>query len=518
MERAFRSSLFGGSVLSVILLVSGAAHAFDPWVGDFSKDNPDYVRVMSYNVLNQFPDGSAAQVDAHRRMLLATQPDVISYQEMTPGVAAELETSLATIFGEQWFVWEGLSDGFNVNIIASRWPLSMQRQDTEPTSSFRGVTMALVDLPDDRYETDLYFMGVHFPCCPDADRIILRQRHADAVAAWMGDARSQGGRITLPWGTPMMVVGDFNITNSRDPVARQTLIEGTISDTATFGPPVKGDWDASNLGEALPLNPFTMSFNTFSSSSTSPSSWLDRFFYTDSRATMAQGFVLNTLTIPSEALATAGLESTDTENGSDHLPVFVDFAFPGIAVTEPLYGDLFTTEFQPDPTFVSDTAGEWFEVFNRTDSTIDLNGWILKDSGSNLHVIRDPAGASVPARSHFVFTLNGDFDTNGRVPSDYVMESGFRIANSADTIEIYRGSIKIDGVQYNDGPAGLTPANLPAGPVGPAIARAMQGNYINGSTESWGPAVRPYNPQDLGTPGEFNENSEPVPAALWMIH
>src|SRR5690606_3453608 len=141
---------------------------------------PDYVRVMSYNVLNHFPDGSADQVAAHRRILLATQPDVISYQEMTPGAAAELATSLTTIFGEQWFVWQGLSDGFNVNIIASRWPLSMQRQDTDPTSSFRGVTMALVDLPDDRYETDLYFMGVHFPCCPDADRIILRQRHADA--------------------------------------------------------------------------------------------------------------------------------------------------------------------------------------------------------------------------------------------------------------------------------------------------------------------------------------------------
>lgn len=514
MGRTFRARL----LLAVILLFTAAAPAFDPWAGDFGKDNPDYVRVMSYNVLNLFPAGTEQEFEAHRRMLLATRPDVISYQEMDPGVAGQLATALSTIFGETWFTWEGQSDGFNVNIIASRWPMSMQRRDTEPTSSFRGVTMALIDLPNDRYATDLYFMAVHFPCCPEPDRIILRQRHADAVALWMGDARSQGGRITLPWGTPMMVVGDFNITNSRDPGARQTLIEGTISDTATFGPPVKGDWDGTNLGEALPLNPFTMSFNTHNSTGTSPGSWLDRFYYTDSRATVAQAFVLNTLTIPSDVLFTAGLQSTDTQIGSDHLPVFVDFAMPGIPVTEPLYADLFVTEFQPDPTFVSDVAGEWFEVFNRTDSPIDMNGWVLRDSGSNFHVIREQAGAVVSPRSHFVFALNNNPTANGNVPVDYVMNSGFRLANGADTIEIYRGSMKIDGVQYNNGAAGLAPENLAAGPVGAAIARAMQGNYFNGSTGIWGPAERFYNPQDRGTPGGFNENSQPVPPALWMIH
>lgn len=504
-------------ILTLSLALPASAWPFDPWAGDLAKDNPAYVRVLTYNVLNAFPAGTSAQTAAHERILTAIQPDVISYQEMDPGIGATLKTTLERVLGGTWHTYEGLSDGFNVNVVASRWPQSLRRRDTFPASSFRGTTIALIDLPNETYPVDLYFMAVHFACCAGTDRDAFRQRHADAIAAWMGDARQPGGNITLPTGTPMAVVGDFNFNDSSAPGARTTLLTGAIADTATFGPPVKGDWDGTDLGEALPLDPYTMRFHTFSSAGSNPGSWLDRFYYTDSVATVAQAFVLNTLTIPAAQLASLGLQSTDTQTASDHLPVVVDFAFAPIPVSEAGYGELFVTEFQPDPTLVPDADGEWFELFNASAGPVDMNGWILRDSGSNLHVLRRTGGVVVPPKSHFVFGLDANPATNGGVPVDYAIPSGFRLANGADTIELYRGSIKIDGIEYNSGAAGMAPANRSAGPVGPASARAMQGLYFRGATQTWGNATTPYNAQDRGTPGTWNETSKPVLESLWIV-
>ena len=44
---------------------------------------------------------------------------------------------------------------------------------------------------------------------------------------------------------------------------------------------------------------------------------------------------------------------------------------------------------------VSDTNGEWFEVVNAGTDPVDINGWTIKDNGSNIHVIANggPTGA-----------------------------------------------------------------------------------------------------------------------------
>ena len=36
-------------------------------------------------------------------------------------------------------------------------------------------------------------------------------------------------------------------------------------------------------------------------------------------------------------------------------------------------------EIHLDPNAVSDTVGEWLELYNATDATVDLNGWVLRD-------------------------------------------------------------------------------------------------------------------------------------------
>lgn len=480
-----------------------SARAFDAWAGELTRDQPTYVRVMTHNTLNQFPNGTADQTAAHERLLSAIQPDIISYQEMDPGSALALRTRLQAVLGGTWFVHEGVSDGVNVNMLASRWPLSLQRTDTSPSSSTRGTTLALVDLPNATFgATNFYFGAIHFKCCAGTTEDAQRQRHADAIARWWGDARTSGGSITLAANTPMMVAGDFNFGYSFSQQPRATLITGDIQDNATFGADIKGDWDGTDMGEALPLDPYTFDPDTWDTSDTTPGSRFDRFYYTDSVARVAQAFVLNTLAMPADALAGAGLQATDTATASDHLPVVVDLAMGPIEVAEPTYRDLFVTEYQPDPTAVSDANGEWFEVFNATDAPIDLNGWVIKDVGGNLHVIRNPA-AIVPARGHFVFGPNANMGTNGNVPVGHAF-SNFFIANGADEIVLFRGSMKIDGIAYGGGDAGLEPVNTAAPAHQTGIAQMLTGNYWGGHTGTWGAATALYNASDRGTPGAAN--------------
>ena len=50
--------------------------------------------------------------------------------------------------------------------------------------------------------------------------------------------------------------------------------------------------------------------------------------------------------------------------------LFIFSSFIGFSQTQ---GDLVITEIMNNPSPVSDTTGEWFEVYNITDTAIDIN-------------------------------------------------------------------------------------------------------------------------------------------------
>ena len=54
-----------------------------------------------------------------------------------------------------------------------------------------------------------------------------------------------------------------------------------------------------------------------------------------------------------------------------------------ITVTDPYAGTLMITEIMQNPICRSDAAGEWFEVYNPTSSPINMNGWKIKDNGTD---------------------------------------------------------------------------------------------------------------------------------------
>jgi len=308
-----------------MLGVTVCASAFDPTAGDYSREWPSDIRVLSYNVEGQLVSGTSTIQARFGRIINALDPDVIVFQEIADTLTAnQVAAQVMTLTGESgWTAHMGI--GFGVRtVVASRFPLADTRTDTFPASSTRGVTIARINLPDGTYDRDLYIMGVHLKCCNSVgNEDENRQRSADAIAAWMGDARRAGGFYTLPNNTPMVVVGDFNLVGGPQP--EQTLLTGNIQSESTYGPDVKGDWDNSNITDLTPADPFTGTINTWPSTSAQQTSRLDRFLYTDSAVEIGARGIVNPATMTSAVRTALGVQSTDASAAADHLPIFADF-------------------------------------------------------------------------------------------------------------------------------------------------------------------------------------------------
>ncbi len=311
----------------------GQVQGFDPLAGDYTRDQPLDVRIVSYNHNRNFIDDASLD-NVFDRILTTLDPDIVCFQEFVSGVSSTQVTARMNAIiplggGQSWQVHFGLLGGIRT-VIASRYPLLQTATDTFPPSSTRGVTIALADLTDALYSVDLYLLGVHLKCCgdPGGSEDASRQKSADAMANWLGDARGVprpfGDNVTLVENTPMICLGDFNLVGGPQPEA--TLISGDIQNSVTFGPDIPADWDGSSLADLTPTDPFTNDTFTWQGNASFPPSRLDRIFYTDSIVTVANRFILNTDTMSPLALAATGLQADDTlpGNASDHLPIVMD--------------------------------------------------------------------------------------------------------------------------------------------------------------------------------------------------
>lgn len=113
--------------------------------------------------------------------------------------------------------------------------------------------------------------------------------------------------------------------------------------------------------------------------------------------------------------------------------------------------DVVITEIQKDPTVVSDSKGEWFEVRNLGTSPVNLEGWTVADLGSDqFQVDAGGAGLWVAPGAAFVFGREADPFLNGGIGVDYVY-SGLSLANGEDELVLIdpNGGV-VDQVLYED--------------------------------------------------------------------
>jgi hypothetical protein len=168
-----------------------------------------------------------------------------------------------------------------------------------------------------------------------------------------------------------------------------------------------------------------------------------------------------------------------------------------------LPGDVVICEIMKDPTFVSDSVGEWFEVRNRTSLPIDLEGWTIADAGSNSHVIHNNgAGVWLMPRQYFVFGINSDTNVNGGIVVNYKYAS-FTLANGADEIRLIdtQGNL-VDVVSYDDG---IFWPDVPGKTL--SLSRPKVDSILNDDGANWCPALTPIlGSFDFGTPRVANNN------------
>jgi hypothetical protein len=204
--------------------------------------------------------------------------------------------------------------------------------------------------------------------------------------------------------------------------------------------------------------------------------------------------------------ANYSIRISDTADGipSDESDSYFSIIEP---VEQPDEGVIIITEIMKNPFAVSDSDGEWFEIFNTSQEILDLNGWIIKDADTNEHIINNGGELLIQPEEYFVLGNNSDFETNGGVEVDYEY-SGFTLANGDDEVILcwIEVTVVIDRVDYDDG------ETFPD-PTGASMALDPEHmNYIdNDIGANWYTSYTAFGDGDFGTPGEANPGLLPVP-------
>ncbi len=172
-----------------------------------------------------------------------------------------------------------------------------------------------------------------------------------------------------------------------------------------------------------------------------------------------------------------------------------------LAVADLLDGDLVITEILFDPAAVGDGAGEWFEVYNASGQSIEMDGLEVFDTsvaaqGDAFTV----TGSWILDPDQIVLMGRWDVTGNGGVSLDYAYGTVHTLQNATDSVILYNGSLVVDSVRWDNG------ATFPD-PTGASITLdpANWNSADNDIGEYWCEATSPFGDGDMGSPGAGNE-------------
>jgi len=154
-------------------------------------------------------------------------------------------------------------------------------------------------------------------------------------------------------------------------------------------------------------------------------------------------------------------------------------------------------EIMFNPSSVSDSRGEWFELYNSSENEIDLYGWTFTDGNYDSFTIDEEL--SIKPDGYLVLGRNASEDLNGGVSIDYKY-TGMYLSNSDDAIIVYDGcNVLVDSVTYSKGNDFPYRAGYSMELVNPGFDNIYGGNWALSSST--------YGDGDIGTPGRVNSCS-----------
>jgi hypothetical protein len=186
------------------------------------------------------------------------------------------------------------------------------------------------------------------------------------------------------------------------------------------------------------------------------------------------------------------VEVIEISDGSGILP-------PDPPVGDLAYGDLLITEIMFNPSALSDTEGEWFEIYNNSGQPVNLGNLILGRDDINRHTISD--SIILQPGDYFVFERS-DTATNF---DGYNYGSGILLPNTGAILSIFNEGTEtnpgtlIFSVDY--GGAGFPSATGASIGLDPGLLNAT--DAVLGT--SWCVAITAFTTGDLGTPGVSND-------------
>ncbi len=156
-------------------------------------------------------------------------------------------------------------------------------------------------------------------------------------------------------------------------------------------------------------------------------------------------------------------------------------------------------EIMRDPAGVSDSRGEWFELYNSDLFSVDLAGWTIADLDGQQHQISQ--ALIIGPEDYLVLGRNSDASLNGGLTLDYSYRGSITLANGVDELVIKNLADEIiDVVEYS---AALA---FPAA-AGRSIA-LLDPLFDNNLGASWvltdNTLANGYHPLNFGTPGREN--------------
>jgi len=162
-----------------------------------------------------------------------------------------------------------------------------------------------------------------------------------------------------------------------------------------------------------------------------------------------------------------------------------------------LQGDLLITEIMYDPSALSDTDGEWFEIYNNTPSPVNIQNLVLRN-GSNNYIVNEKI--ILQSGSYFGFAR-----TDTAFAGEKHVYSGIALTNTTDDLSLFTyGTNGTDGniiatVTYDEG-NGFPVAS------GESINLCINHFNFNEAqlADSWCLSADTFNTGDYGTPGLTN--------------